>query len=99
MMEVRIEHYTISHQECYADNAILIAPDEDGSAKPKPQIQNKGKGLQYDHFNSEDQSIEEIMEVKSLGTTLSSYGEVWREVRDQVQKTSSLAGCINNIIW
>ncbi|CAG9841110.1 unnamed protein product [Diabrotica balteata] len=47
----------------------------------------------------EGQIIEQVMECKYLGITLSSYGKLETELEDQVNRANRDTGCLNKRIW
>ncbi|CAG9840620.1 unnamed protein product [Diabrotica balteata] len=47
----------------------------------------------------EGQIIEQVIELKYLGITLSSYEKLETEDEDQVNRANRAAGCVNETIW
>lgn len=47
----------------------------------------------------ENKPIEQVMQLKYLGTTITSSGMSLQEVKDQVTKANRIAGCLNHAIW
>lgn len=39
------------------------------------------------------------MQIKYLGTTISSFGYLEHEVREQTNRASKISGCLNDFIW
>ena len=43
--------------------------------------------------------IQQVMKFKYLGISISGFGDVEAEVREQTQKATRIAGCLNDTIW
>ncbi|CAG9835898.1 unnamed protein product [Diabrotica balteata] len=102
---------------CYADDAALIASNEDDLQRLTHRFNTRAKDFNMVISTQKTKtiviskesirckleidgvSIEQVMETNYLGITLSSYGDVEKEVKNQVQKANKIAGCLNNTIW
>lgn len=47
----------------------------------------------------EEQMIEQMMEFKYLGVTLSGYGRLKKELEEHVNRANRATGCLNDVIW
>lgn len=47
----------------------------------------------------DNQPIEQVMLFNYLGATISSFGNLTTEVRDQVTKANQISGCLRDIVW
>ena len=47
----------------------------------------------------DEKLIQQVMKFKYLGISISEFGDVKTEVRNQTQKATRIAGCLNDTIW
>lgn len=47
----------------------------------------------------DNQIIEQVLEIKYLGITLTSSGQTEKEIKEQIIKGNRIAGCLNYSIW